>query len=298
MTIEQTLKKATATIKSTSTSSSPALDAEVLLSFVLKTTREKILAHPEETVGPRAQKRFEKLINKRVAGFPVAYLTGVKEFYGFEFLVTPSVLIPRPETEMILEFAIKKIKSIRRAPGNAPLQIADVGTGSGAAAIVFAKNFPESKIYASDISKRALKIATKNLKRHKISNVTLIQSDLLKNYPRVKFDFIFANLPYLSPEVYAKTSKDVKNEPKKALLGGKGGLCFYQKLIASLEPFVNNNKSVLRYAPTSIFLEIDAHQFLALKKILKKQFPKRVIEPIYNLEQKNILGLYAVLKNN
>lgn len=202
------------------------LDAEVLLAHVLEKRREYITAHPERPLNIVERKLYKKIIQKRKQGKPVAYLTGKKEFFGLEFLVTPDCLIPRPETELLVSEAIKLAKNYESP------RICDVGTGSGAIAIALARHLPGAKITATDISKKALEIAKKNARAHG-SDITFILCDLLPDGP---FDIVVANLPYLrenDPDIAAETKK---YEPRGALFGGGvNGLELYGKLFAQVE---------------------------------------------------------------
>lgn len=281
--VQKALKNAVEVLEKNS--SSPILDAELLLSHILKVSHEKLLATLDQEISKKQQKRFEKIIKRRKEGVPMAYLLGCKEFFGYEIKVTPDVLIPRPETETILEFAIGEIKKTKKEK----ILIADIGTGSGGISLVMSKAFPKSKIIATDISKKALKVAAINLKTHKIRNVKLTQSDLLENIKKQKFDVVVSNLPYLSEKVYHKVQAEVKKEPKPALVAKEDGMAFYYRLVRTLKPFVKNN--------SLIFLEIDPHQYESLKKKISECFPNSRTLPIKSLSNKKeaIIGLYSHL---
>ncbi|MDP2918211.1 MAG: peptide chain release factor N(5)-glutamine methyltransferase, partial [bacterium] len=210
----------------------PALDAEILLSHVLKKSREYLLAHPEIKLTPSQNKKYRALIARRGRGEPLAYLTHCQEFYGLNFYVDKNTLIPRPESELIVE-EIKKIA----APNQKPI-IIDVGAGSGCLAITLSKTFPTAHIYATDISPKALIIARKNARHHK-AKIKFYRGNLLASLPASLWSaraatapiYIIANLPYLSKK-YRKNLRgtSLKFEPKIALWGGCDGLKYYREL--------------------------------------------------------------------
>lgn len=201
----------------------PALEAEILLSFVLGKSRTALFAHPETKVQFTDEQRFKDLVRRRHLGEPIAYITGEKEFYGLRLKIDCRALIPRPETEELVLEALK----VR------PRSVADIGTGSGGIALALAAHLPKAKIYATDISEEALDLAREN-------------ADLLRLSPRIKFlkgdltdplpepvDLIVANLPYIMRAWITKLPKEVREfEPKVALDGGEDGLKYYRELFA------------------------------------------------------------------
>jgi len=202
------------------------LDAEVLLAFCLNCDRLEFLKNPDMQISKSQLAVFNKLVSRRLKWEPVAYITGRKEFWSFTLEVNKGVLIPRPDTEIILEEALAVGKNII-AP-----RIADIGTGSGAIALALAKELPEPKITATDISPAALKIAKKNARNLKLGkNIEFLKGDL---FAPVKgfFDIIVSNPPYISAAEYEELPRGVKDfEPKIALLAGQTGVEFYEKLI-------------------------------------------------------------------
>ncbi|MBU1118455.1 peptide chain release factor N(5)-glutamine methyltransferase [Patescibacteria group bacterium] len=270
MIIKDALKKGTQTLEDAGIKTAP-LDAEVLLMHTLNAPRTKLLAHPKRKLTKKQASRFDSLIKKRKIHIPIAYLTSEKEFYGLKIIVSQDVLIPRPETETIIEYAKNVIK--KDTKNKKHYCIADVGTGSGAIAVTLGKLFPKTTIIASDISKKVLSVVKANLDKHTVSNVTILLSDLLKKYPKdLKINTVIANLPYLSEDVYLDVQPEIHYEPKEALVAKNYGLYFYEELIESLEPFID--KKML------LFLEIDPHQYTALKKLITKKYPKTKIAPI------------------
>lgn len=219
---------------------SASLDAEILLSWTLKKPKSYLYTYPERKLINRELAKYKQYISRRAKGEPVAYLIGHKEFYGLDFLVNKHVLIPRPETELLVEEVLKN-KKIKR--------IADIGTGSGCIAIALAKNNPKLKIYATDISANALIIARKNTKKYKLKNIIFKKGNLLEPVKNMKLDAIIANMPYLSKKIYKKNYDNLKFEPKIALLAGDDGLDCYRKLFHQI------NK--LKHPPKYIYCEIN-----------------------------------------
>ena len=199
----------------------PRLDAELLLSHVLDTNRLQLYLRFEMPVYPEHLAAFRELIKKRAAHSPVSYLTNRKEFFSLDFYVDPRVLIPRPETEVLVESVLQT--------QDTPCQLIDIGTGSGAIAISLAVNRPEWEIIATDISADALEVAQKNSVVHHCANrLTFLQGNLFKpldGLPNPRFDWIVSNPPYVSTAEYPSLLPDVRDhEPETALLAGANGL--------------------------------------------------------------------------
>lgn len=201
--------------------SNAQLDAQVLLAHVLEVDRSWLFANHDYKLDAAETKAYTDLVARRAEHEPVAYLIGRKEFYGLEFMVDSRVLIPRPETELLVDAVLGWMEY----RDNSNIRIADVGTGSGAIALSIANNYPQANIYALDVSQDALDVASRNVKRlDKRNQVTLLQGDLLEPLPK-KVDIIAANLPYISPDVYNDLVPDVREyEPSIALQGGTQGL--------------------------------------------------------------------------
>ncbi len=190
ITISQALNQSVETLYKIS--DSPNLDAQVLLASTLDKPRAWVISHPEQKLSLAEHSRFQAGINALVQGKPLPYIIGRWEFYGLDFFVTPDTLIPRPETELVVELALEFI-SLHESNQIA----ADIGTGSGCIAVALAKNSPEVSIIASDISMSAIKIARKNAVQHQVDKrIYFLQSDLLSALS-IKFDIICANLPYI-----------------------------------------------------------------------------------------------------
>lgn len=194
------------------------LDAEVLLAHVLGHERSWLHAHPEHPLTATQRRRFRDLISRRAAHAPVAYLTGEREFYGHPIHVSPSVLIPRPETELLVELAIEWLRDHPQAR-----RVIDLGTGSGAIAIAIARAVPAIRVTAIDVDPRTVRVAETNVAAQRLaSRVTVRRGDLLRG--AVPADLIAANLPYLSAARLRSGGPELEYEPRAALDGGKDGL--------------------------------------------------------------------------
>jgi release factor glutamine methyltransferase len=237
---------------------SHTLVTELLLMHVLGRDRAWIYSHPEEALDPPRAEKFLELLARRSAGEPVQYLTGKQEFWGLEFEVTPDVLIPRPETEHVMEVALArlgerglKIHMDTGAPRE-KLRVADVGTGSGCLAVALAWELPHAEVFATDISAPALEIARRNAARHNVADrIHFLQSDLLAGLAQTdpsgvvarhavpaqtqkapQFDLIVSNPPYIARNEAAHLQHEVRDhEPHAALFGGPTGVEMYQRLI-------------------------------------------------------------------
>jgi release factor glutamine methyltransferase len=201
---------------------SPRLTAEVLLAHALNRERQYLYAHPEEELAEVAWIHYGRYLHQRLQGKPTQYITGRQEFYGRDFRVTPDVLIPRPETEHLVEAALKHLK-----PGDAVL---DVGTGSGAIAISIALE-AGTQVYATDISTAALRIASENARKLQ-APVTFVTGNLLSCIADATFDLIVSNPPYVPKTDHPSLQREVRDyEPEVALFGGPTGLEIYERLI-------------------------------------------------------------------
>lgn len=205
-------------------------DAEVLLGFVSGRERSWLLAHGEDQVEAEAAERFGALVERRAAGEPVQYLTGVQEFYGLTLKVTPAVLIPRPETELLVEQV--ELWATQFHDGRL-LEIADVGTGSGAIAIALGTHLAGVHVMAVDVSWEALAVAEENARAHKCERrVEFFQNDLLTGVTAKAFDAIVSNPPYVPAGDAATMQREVVgHEPHGALFAGEDGLEVYRRLI-------------------------------------------------------------------
>jgi len=210
------------------------LEAKVLLLRAVRLSEERYLAAPSRPCPPHAAAFFRRLLERRLEGVPLAHLTGTKEFWSIPFEVTPSVLVPRPETEGLVEKVLEL--STREAE-----TIVDVGTGSGCIAIALARELPRAEIHAVDISERALRVARRNAARQKARRIEFHRSDLLSAFRGTgrKFDFIVSNPPYIARGEWDGLPADVRDfEPRRALLAGESGLELIERLVRRAGTFL------------------------------------------------------------
>ncbi len=264
-------------------SSTPQLDAEILLSQAIKKPREFILTHPEKNLTKAQKEKYGKFIKRRQKHEPIAYILGKKEFYGLDFKVTKNTLVPRPETELLVERALDQILSSTSSTNKT---IIDIGTGSGNIIISIVRSFENNsnlknidfKFYGSDLSKKAIQVAKHNAKKNNVEKkINFLKSDLLeyflKNNSAIKqFSnlIILANLPYLEENwknsLKDKDAKGLKYEPDLALYSGEDGLDAYQKLSNQIKSL--SSKNIL------LFCEIGPAQKPKMKKIFS--FAKKI----------------------
>lgn len=243
-------------------SNTPQLDAEVILSYIMKTDRISFYIDRDKEVNDEIVAEFNKLIHRRSKGEPIAYITGVKEFMGMDFSVRPGVLIPRGDTEVLVEEVIKRIHDIKR-----PL-IADIGCGSGAISVAVAKHKQDAMVYAVDIMDIPLQTTKENAIKNGVQDrITIIKSDILTGLEksfRKNFDVIISNPPYIEEEIIPTLMEDVKEyEPITALTGGKDGLFFYREITEEATQFLKPG-GLLAY-------EIGYNQGKEVIKILKSR---------------------------
>ncbi len=237
-----------------------SLEAELLLRHVTTLDRATLFASPEMVLKPEQETRFRELLARRLDREPAAYITGHREFYGLEFMVDPRVLIPRPETELLVSEALAWCEGLQ-AP-----TIADIGTGSGAVALALAVNLPGAAIYATDVSDSALAVAAANCRVHGVaSRVRLLRGDLLAPLPE-PVDLIVANLPYVTEaEMGALLLEINRYEPRVALAGGADGLDLVRRLCDSAPDYLKPHACLL--------LEMGPAQTAAVAVSLRRIFP-------------------------
>ena len=233
------------------------IDAEVILADVLKISRVNLITKQNTVLNQGQEDLFAKFIKRRKQQEPVAYILNKKEFWNENYYVDKRVLIPRPETEILIEMLLKKVKDKSKV-----FQILDLGCGSGCLLISCLKEFNKSLGLGIDISSLALEVAKKNIQTHKInSRAKLLKLDLFKLDIKKKFDFILSNPPYLTSSEYRNLSKDVKDyEPKQALVGGFDGILYYKKIISFSKSSLKKNGFLA--------LEIGDGQYKEIKKLL------------------------------
>ncbi|MBI5076862.1 peptide chain release factor N(5)-glutamine methyltransferase [Candidatus Falkowbacteria bacterium] len=266
------------------------LDAEIILYSTLNKTREWLYANLNTKIVQALADKYYSLIGKRARHIPIAYITNRKEFFGLDFYVDKTVLIPRPETELLVKQTIAEARrdNFRQDDFKTNITIADIGTGSGCIVITLAKKLPQAKLIATDISKKALVIAKKNAKRHGVSSrINFFRGDLLKPVQNKIIDIIIANLPYLDSKMNnllrSPDSQSLKFEPTIALKGGIDGLNLYRRLLKQI--------SAMKDKPTLLLFEIGAGQAVEMKKIIRKLFKKSTIQII-----KDLAGFDRVIK--
>jgi release factor glutamine methyltransferase len=230
MTLRQAITAAAAKLAVNDTLRDTATrDAELLLLHTLAISRVTLVAHPQRELSLDEQNLYERSIGRRLRREPIQYITGQQEFYGLALHVTPAVLIPRPETEHLVESVLQLL------PTNQPLKIADIGTGSGAIAIALAVHLPQAQITALDISAQALAIATANAHTHHVARrIRFLESDLLSalDHEAASFDAIVSNPPYIPESDRSTLHAQVRDyEPATALYAGPAGLDIYRRLI-------------------------------------------------------------------
>ena len=255
----------------------PVLESEVLLRYALQVSRAQLLfLGPEEILDPNKENIFFEWIDRRLQGEPVAYIIECREFFGLDFYVDGRVLIPRPETELLVE---ECIDFVRRHPA---ATIADIGTGSGAIAVSLAVTLPHVKIFATDISKDALYVAGINCRKHDVADrITLLQGDLLDPLPG-PVDILTANLPYVKLTDLADMPS-ARFEPKIALDGGTHGLDQISRFIPQIKGKINPGGCVL--------LEIGEGQGQPTVDLLHRYFPNMPVEI-----KRDLAGIERVIK--
>jgi release factor glutamine methyltransferase len=251
--------------------SGPRLDAQVLLGYVLKVERAALYAHPERRLTAEQERQFRRLIERRKRGEPAAYLVGSKEFFGLDFLVDKRVLIPRPETELLVEAALSIMRSMLAA-GHVPL-VADIGTGSGIIPITLAvQELRLPYLYASDISSEALEVARLNCQSHSLERrIRLLFGDLLAPLPE-PVDLLTANLPYVgTDEMDMLTAGIHAYEPQQALFSGPRGLDLLYRF------FTEAQQSAKLKEHAVLLLEIGYQQREPLSRLLSELWPKAMV---------------------
>lgn len=262
MTIKEALNQGVIMLKNENIEG-PKVKARMLLQHTLKTTREHLIIYDNKEITPQKRDEYIKNIKRLIQGEPLQYIIGMQEFMKLNFLVNKYVLIPRQDTEILVEEVINIAKTIEN-----PV-ILDLCTGSGAIAVSIAKYVPNAKIVAVDISKQALDVAKRNAKLNGVANNTqFVESDLFNKLQEKSFDIIVSNPPYIASKDILRLPKDVQKEPRLALDGGKQGLDFYEKIAE------NGYKYLKRGG--YICLEIGYDQKVKVREIIQNK--KRYIE--------------------
>jgi release factor glutamine methyltransferase len=210
------------------------MNAELLIMFTLDCDRAHLYAHPERELTSDETQRYDEALARRATGVPAQYITGHQEFWGLDLIVSSAVLIPRPETEHVIEILLELAKADGRGrPSPHDLRIVDVGTGSGAIALALAKELPSAEIHATDISAEALEVARANAARHQLaSRIEFHRADLLDGLPHREFDFVVSNPPYVGESEEDSVQLEVRKfEPRNAVFAGPTGLEVIERLI-------------------------------------------------------------------
>jgi release factor glutamine methyltransferase len=210
---------------------SPRMNAELLLMFTLECDRAYLYAHPERDLTSDEITRYADILSERARGVPAQYITGHQEFWGIDLIVTPAVLIPRPETEHVIETVLACVG--RTLLSASPLRLIDVGTGSGCIALALTKELPQAEIHATDVSSAALEIARANAARHQLqSHIHFREADLLTGVDNDSFDFIVSNPPYVGESEEDQVQLEVRKfEPRNAVFAGPTGVEVIARLI-------------------------------------------------------------------
>ena len=227
MNIEKILQKATIKLKDNNIEEAHS-KARRLLAFSLGVSKEQIIIHNKEELTIEQENIYNEYVARIILGEPIQYIIGKQEFMGIDFKVNPSVLIPQPDTEILVERTIEILKHLKEP------KVLDLCTGSGAIAVSIAKYVPNSIIFASDISKQALEIARQNDNENKVN---FVHSNLFENIDG-EFNVIVSNPPYIKTSEIQKLSKEVQNEPLLALDGGQDGLFFYREIIKQAHKYL------------------------------------------------------------
>lgn len=258
--------------KSLAHTDSPRLTAEVLLARALNVSRAQLLAYSERTLSQAERQQFMAEVQRAAAGEPLAYIVGHKEFHGLDFLVNPHVLVPRPETELLVDLALEYLSTQAHEAKQAGINILDVGTGSGCIAVTLAVKCPQASVTALDVSEEALAVARENAARHGVApRLTFFKSDLLSAIGQLpaQFHLITANLPYIATEE-ARALPVSRHEPMLALDGGPDGLLWVRRLLVDAP----------RYLPAAgqILLEIGHTQGQAARALAQAAFPNAHVQ--------------------
>lgn len=212
-------------------SDSPRLDVELLLGHVLGKTRAHLYTWPEQKLTEDQVKAFNELLTRRLGGEPIAYLTGTQEFWSLSLEVNASTLIPRPETELLVEIALELI-------GLADARVLDLGTGTGAIALALAKERPGWEVIATDTVPEALALAQRNRRRHGLNNVLVLESNWFQGLPPQRFDLIVSNPPYIDPDDPHLQQGDVRFEPRSALVAANRGSAALEAIVSTAPAYL------------------------------------------------------------
>ena len=271
MTIKETLRKGMIQLK-TGNVTEPNLKARLIMQYILNKPRQYLIIYDDQVLTLRQEVDYFKAIKRLINGEPIQHITHQQEFMKLSFFVNEDVLIPRPDTEILVEEVIKIAKKIKAK------NILDMCTGSGAIAVSLAKYLDNVEITAVDISTKTLNVAKTNAKNNEVENkITFIESNLFENIVNEKYDIIVSNPPYIKTDVIPKLDKQVQNEPHIALDGGKDGLKFYKIIIEEAKKYLEENGKLI--------LEIGYDQKEEVENLIKQSGQYKKIEVIKDLSQ-------------
>lgn len=232
LTVQQSLQAARQQLAQMLPASEASLEAQILLMHILQVNRAWLLAHATDQVSDTAMQGYDRLVQRRLQGEPVAYILGYREFFGLKLTVTPDTLIPRPDTETLVEAALQKIAL--------PMRVLDLGTGTGAIALAIAHHAQQSQVTAVDASEGALKVAEINRHSLQLANVSLLHSHWFSRLADQRFDLIVSNPPYIEADDQHLTQGDLRFEPLSALAAGADGLVDIRQIIAQAPGYLNH----------------------------------------------------------
>lgn len=235
------------------------IKARILLEYILKLSREKIVSNPNIEVSDNNVESYLNKINDIKNGMPIQYITNKQEFMKLNFYVDKNVLIPQPDTEILVEKAIEICNN-----HDNDIKILDLCTGSGAIGISIAKNIKNAKVYATDIKNTVIDIAKQNAKQNNVDNIEFIVSDMFENIQEKDFDIIVSNPPYIETDVIKTLQTEVRNEPIIALDGGKDGLKFYKIILSEYKKYLKKDGYLL--------LEIGYNQAKSVGKLINLNY--------------------------
>lgn len=238
---------------------SPNLKTRMLLANILNKNKEYLLIHDTEELNISNINKYKEDIQKLANSIPIQYIINKQEFMGLEFYVDKNVLIPQPDTEILVEEAIKICNTY-----SGDIKVLDLCTGSGAIGISIGKYVKNAKVYATDISDEAINIAKKNAKQNNVNNIEFIISDMFDNIKETNFDIIVSNPPYIETDVIPLLSEEVKKEPIIALDGGKDGLKFYKIILSEYKKYLESEGYLL--------LEIGYDQAKSVGKLINSNY--------------------------
>jgi release factor glutamine methyltransferase len=255
LSIKQYLEDGTAILRSVS--DSPRLDAELLMGMVLRKPRSFLHAWPEQQLSEHDAARFEALLRRRFSGEPIAYMTGIREFWSMPLRVTPAVLIPRPETELLVE------RALLRLPEDQETRVLDLGAGSGAVSLAIARERPLAQVIGVDISLAALELARANAQLQKIANVEFRESDWFDAVRGEKFNIVVGNPPYVAEDDPHLEQGDARFEPRLALDAGENGMNGFRAILERAHNYIVRQGWLL--------LEHGADQHMPLRRLMEAQ---------------------------